>query len=200
MINGVKVGVWTNIKLYNAYDESCESARILIFSVHVFLHLKRSGWLRAKISLPIQKTCWLRFNSTFFPFFLTVSTHLPKCPQLIIPWNASSHSLAYKWPNLERMDGQMDEWMDGWIIIAYNQYYSCVYSFMCVCVCEWMNVLCEKVEGGHHVSSHAELIAQKYCVSQYTHRSSFGWLLIKSQVASFFFLKKILIIFWVATH
>jgi hypothetical protein len=49
-----------------------------------------------------------------------------------------------------------------------------------------MNILCKKVEGGHHVSSHAELIAENI-VCPNTHRSSFGWLLIKSQVASFFF-------------
>jgi len=69
-----------------------------------------------------------------------------------------------------------------------------------------MNVLCKKVEGGHHVSSHAELIAENivcvptridhllggYSLSRrwralFFFLSSFGWLLIKSRVASFFF-------------
>jgi hypothetical protein len=129
-MNGVKVGVWTNIISYNIHDESCESALILFFSAHVFLHLKRSRRLKAKISLPVQKTCWLWFSQ---PCQKPTSWG---APQLIIPWNASSHLLAYNGPTPH---GQMDGWMDGWIIIAYNQYYSCVYSFMWVCVCEWMN-------------------------------------------------------------
>ncbi len=138
MTNGVKVGVWTHIILYNIHDESCESARTLnFFSSHV------------SPKKPVD--CGS---------LSTASTHLMGRPKLIIPWNASSHLLAYNGPT---PNGQMDGWMNRWIIIAYNQYYSCVYSFMWACV--WMNVLCEKGGGWPSCVITYGIDCGKYCVS-----------------------------------
>ncbi len=160
--------------------------RILIFfSSHVFTFEKigtvKSHCMNTKYHYPSKKTCWLwRFSQLRQPTSRVPppTHHSLKCFFTLI---------GLQRPNPQWTDG----WMDGWIIIAYNEYYSCVYSFMWVCVCVCVNE-CIVWEGGGWPSC---VIVRNWLLKilrvPTTHRSSFGWLLIKSQVASFFFLRPI---------